>query len=312
MHRCNRAAWLASSAASLGVLAVRGVASAQFGPPINVGAGLIESHAEGYYASEMGFFKQRGLNVQLHTLRNGAAIAAAVTGGDLQIGCSTVLQLAQAHARGIPYVIIVPGGVHDGRFVHTASIVVAADSSIASAKELSGKIVAASTLNGLDQLSTSALIDQSGGDSSTTKFVEIPPSAMVEALAQGRVVAASLEEPELSAAGNRVRRVGDGLDAIAKVFVTTAWFTTNDWLAKNKDTARRFSDAIFAAGTWAMANPEKAATVLAKYLSFKEPRSIQPFATKRDFGAMTALMTTAAKYRFIAAVSPTDLIWDGK
>lgn len=312
MQQRTRASWLLSGAASLGVLAARGTANAQSAAPINVGAGLIESHAEGYYAQEMGFFKQRGLTVQLHTLRNGAAIAAAVTGGDLQIGCSTVLQLAQAHARGLPYMIIVPGGVHDGRFVHTASIVVAADSPIRSAKELSGKVIAASTLNGLDQLATSALIDRGGGDSSVTKFVEIPPSAMVEALAQGRVAAASMEEPELSAAGNRVRRIGDGLDAIAKIFVTTSWFTTADWLAKNKETARRFSEAIFAAGSWAMANPEKAATVLTKYLNFKEPRSIQPFATKRDFGAMTALLTTAAKYKFIAAVNASDFVWDGK
>jgi NitT/TauT family transport system substrate-binding protein len=291
---------------------VRGIAPAQTGSTINVGAGLIESHAEGYYAVENGFFKQRGLSVQMHSLRNGAAIAAAVTGGDLQIGCSTVLQLAQAHTRGIPYVIICPGGVHDGRFVHTAEIVVAADSPITNAKDLSGKTIAVSTLNGLDQLATSALIDKAGGDSSTTKFVEIPPSATVEALVQGRVGGASIQDPELSAAGPRIRRLGDGLDAIAKIFVTTAWFTTTDWLAKNKDSARRFSDAIFAAGTWAMANPEKAATVLAKYLNFKEPRSIQPFATKRDFGATTALLTTAAKYKLVASVNAGDFVWDGK
>jgi NitT/TauT family transport system substrate-binding protein len=311
MKSPTRAAWLGSGAAALGAFALGTRAQAQTPAAINVGAGLIESHAEGYYAQELGFFKQRRLDVTMHTLRNGAAIAAAVAGGDLQIGCSTVLQLAQAHARGLPYVIVVPAGVHDGRYVHTASIVVAADSAIAGPKDLAGKIVAVSTLGGLDQLATLALIDRSGGDSSATRFVEIPPSAMVEALAAGRVAAASIEEPELSAAGTRVRRIGDGLDAISKVFVTTAWFTTNDWLAANKDVARRFSDAIFAAGAWAMANPEKAATVLAKYLNFKEPRSIQPFATKRDFGAMAALMTTAARYKLVPAVNARDFVWDG-
>jgi NitT/TauT family transport system substrate-binding protein len=310
-RRSTRASWIASAAASAGALALGrpGVAQAA---PIDVGCGLIESHAEGYYAQENGFFKKYGLAVQLHSMRNGAAIAGAVAGGDLQIGCSTVLQLAQARAHDIPYVIICPGGIHDGRFVHTAEIVVAADSPIASAKDLTGKVIAASTLNGLDQLATSVLIDKAGGDSSLTKFVEIPPSAMVEAMVQGRVAAASIEEPELSAAGNRVRRIGDGLDAIAKVFVTTSWFTTQDWLAKNKDTARRFTGAIFEAGTWAMANPEKAALVLQKYLNFKEPRSIQPFAVKRDFGATTALLSAATKYKMVAQINASDLVWDGK
>lgn len=309
--RSTRAAWLTSGAAALAATTFAGPSRAQ-GEPLRVGAGLIESHAEGYYAAEMGFFKERGLDVTVQTLRNGAAIAAAVAGGDLQIGCSTVLQLAQAHARGIPYVIIVPGGVHDGRFVHTASIVVAADSPIASAKDLTGKVVAVSTLAGLDQLATDALIDAAGGDSTATKYVEIPPSAMVEALVQGRVAGASIEDPELSAAGTRIRRIGDGLDAIAKVFVTTAWFSTADWLAKNKPVARRFSDAIFAAGAWAMANPEKAASILSKYVNFKEPRSVQPFATKRDLGAVTALMATAAKYKFVPPMSANDFVWDGR
>lgn len=301
--RLTRAAWLLSLGATL---------TAQSGGTLRVGCGQIESHAEAYYARENGFFAQRGLSVQIQPLRNGAAIAAAVASGDLQIGCSTILQLAQARAKGIPFVVIAPGGIHDGRVVHTAEIVVAADSPITSPKELTGKVVAASTLNGLDQLATSALIDKAGGESSQTKFVEIPPSAMVEALTAGRVAAASMEEPELSAAGNRIRRLGDGLDAIAKVFVTTSWFATESWLAQNKETARRFADAIFAAGTWAMANPEKAALVLQKYLNFKEPRSIQPFATKRDFGAMSALITTAAKYKMIAAVDPATLIWNGR
>lgn len=306
----SRAVWLTGSAACCAQLAAP--AGAQSPAQLSVGAGLIESHAEAYYAAATGLFEKEGLNVTVRTIRNGSAIAAAVASGDLQIGCSTVLQLAQARGHGIPYVIIVPGGVHDGRTFHTAEVVVGADSAIANAKELSGTTIAVSTLNGLDQLATSMLIDGAGGDSAATKFVEIPPSAMVEALAAGRVAAASMQEPELSLAGTRVRRIGDGLDAIAKVFVTTAWFTTESWLARNKAIARRFGDAIFAAGVWAMANPVPAAAILAKTLNFKPTRAMQPFATTRDFGSISALLAAAVKYKMIAPVKLADLVWDGR
>lgn len=45
-----------------------------------------------------------------------------------------------------------------------------------------------------------ALIDRAGGDTSTVKLVEIPPSATVKALSQGRIAASNVEDPERSTA----------------------------------------------------------------------------------------------------------------
>ena len=302
--------WLASGAAAAALATARR-SGAQTADVIHVGVGQIESHAEAYYAQEMGFFTQRGLNVEIKPLRNGATIAAAVAGGDLQLGCSTVLQLTQARGHDLPFVIVAAGAVHDARGAHTVGLAVAAGSRITSAKELNGKTIAASTLNGLDQLVTAVLVDKSGGDSATLKFVELSPRAMVEALDGGRIDAASMEEPELSAAGTRIRSLGDGEDAIANRFVTTAYFTTTDWLAKNKGIARRFAEAIFAAGTWAMANPEKAGTVLQKYYSFKDARATQRFATKNDRAELGSLVKAAVQYK-MAAPLIGGLVWDGR
>ena len=191
-------------------------------------------------------------------LRNGATIAAAVASGDLQAGCSTILQLVQARGKGLPFSLIASGAIHDGRVAHTVGLAVAASSKVTAPKELNGKTIAVSTLNGLDQLIASVLIDKNGGDSSTLKFVELAPPTMIEALGQGRIDAASMEDPELSAAGKAIRSLGDGEDAIAQRFVTTAWFTTTDWLARNPSIAQRFAQAIFEAGAWANANTDKA------------------------------------------------------
>ena len=54
--------------------------------PIDVGA-------EVYYAQALGMFKQAGLDVQIQSIDNGAAIAAAVAGGAADIGQSNVVSL---------------------------------------------------------------------------------------------------------------------------------------------------------------------------------------------------------------------------
>jgi NitT/TauT family transport system substrate-binding protein len=309
----KRVQWLSSAAAALSTATWLGAvpAKGQSRQTLRIGAGGIESHAEGYYALENGFFRRHGLDVEVRPMRNGSAIAAAVAAGDLQIGVSSILQLTQARSKNFPFIIITPGAVHDGRVVHTTNLVVAPDSKIASAKDLNGKVVAVSTLNGLDQLISQALIDKSGGDSSTVKFIEISPAAATEALLQGRVDAAQLEEPELSAAASRVRRLGDGEDSIAPRFVTTGWFTTNEWLANNRDAARQFSAAIFEAGTWAMQNPERAGTVLQKALRLTQARATQIFATKRDARELEPLIAAAVKYKLAGSISAADLVWNG-
>ena len=306
MNHFTRGTWLASGAAAIATAVAR-PAAAQSLDSISVGLGLIEAHAEGYYAQEQGFFTKHGLNVTLKQLRNGATIAAAVASGDIQAGCSTILQLTQARGHGLPFALLAAGAVHDGRIAHTVALAVPLASKIAAPKELNGKTIAISTLNGLDQLVTAVLVDKNGGDSSTLKFVELSPPSMPEALAQGRVDAASLEDPELSEAAPRIRSLGDGEDAIAQRFVTTAWFTTNEWLGKNASIAQRFAQAIFDAGAWANANPVPAALVLQKYLHFTEAKASQPYATRNLLSEIAPLAQATVTYKF--ALGPgLDLI----
>jgi NitT/TauT family transport system substrate-binding protein len=307
----SRRSWLAAGAALLAADAVRRPAQAQTLPLLKVAAASTEGQAEAYYAEYLGLFKQHGLNVELHRLTSAITIGPAIASGDLHIGVGNVLALGQAHAHNIPFVIIAPGGIHDWRFP-TGALVVPTRSLLTSPKELGGKTVAVATINGLDQLAGDALIDQSGGDLPSVKFVELPPPSIPDALAQGRVDAALLQEPALSAAADRVRSIGNAEDAIARVSVQTAWYALRPWLDANKDAARRFADAIYAAGSWAMANPEKAALVLDKYLGIKEPRAFGRFATKPDLPSIQVVLDVGAKYKLVPPVNAAEFVWDGK
>jgi NitT/TauT family transport system substrate-binding protein len=312
----TRHAWLAGcaaiAAAAPAVLRAP-IAGAQGAPTIKIAAGQIDAQAEAYFAQDQGFFRDRGLDTSIATFRSGAAGAAAVAGHEVQIGVSNTLQLAQAHAHNVPFVVIAPGGIHDSKFV-ISGLLVAAASPMASAKELNGKTVGVATLNGLDQLAARALIDRAGGDSSTVKFVEIPPSATIEALTQGRIDASNVEDPERSSAlrAKIARSLGDGEDVIGQRWVQTAWYTTADWLDANKDGARRFAAAIYQAGAWAMGAPDKAAAVMQKVLGVAVPPSAQRYATALQLAEFQAVLDAAARYNLIPATNAATFVWNGR
>jgi NitT/TauT family transport system substrate-binding protein len=311
-NRLSRGALLASTASAFAVGVLR-TARAQSATPLRLGVGMVEANAQGYYGQEMGFFKDAGLAVDLQQMRAGTAIAAAIIGGSLQVGISNVVSLGSAHQRGIPFVIIAPGAYYDAKYP-TAAAVVAPNSPIRSGKDLDGKVIGGLSVGGLDQVAMWAFVDKSGGDVSTLKFTEVTNSVMVEALAQGRIASASMNDPELSeaVAQGKVRILGRAWDAIAPLFMQTVWFTTRDWLEKNKDTARRFQRAIVEAGMWGMKNQVQAAQILAKYIGAKEQRAIMRFGDRLDPRLIQPVFDAGYRYRLLPQVNAAEFVWDGK
>lgn len=108
-----------------------------------------EVTAEPYYAREMGFFKRAGLVASLDGFStNGAAIAAAVEGGSLDVGVSNVPSLVGAHLRGLPLVIVAGAGLYSSSAPGEVLMVPSA-SPIKSAKDLEGKTVAVNSLKSI-------------------------------------------------------------------------------------------------------------------------------------------------------------------
>ncbi len=305
----SRAQWL-RGAGALTVAASPRVVCAQAGATIKLGIGMIETHAQGYYATDLGLFKKAGLTVELHQLQFGAVIAAAIAGGDLQVGSSNLLSVAAGHARGIPFVVIAPGAAYESSNP-TEKLVTAKEGPIRAIKDLNGKVIGGISVGGLEQLAVSAFVDQNGGDSSTLKFLQVPTGALVAALTQGRIAAADLSEPELSVESPNVRILGNTFDAIAPAFLESGWFTTDAWLNKNKDVAKRFASAIVAAGVWATANPEAAAQIVGKYVGVKSDRVRVRYGTKLDPAAAQHVFDLALQYKLLAPVRAGDFLWNG-
>ncbi len=191
--------------------------------------------------------------------------------------------LATAHAKGIPFVIIAPAGVINGSKA-IGGIVISESSVIKTAKDFNGKTFGTSGHNKLAENLQRAWVDKNGGDSSTMKFVEIPFPQIGDALAAGRIDAAYLVEPFLTIAkqknnGGNLLSTGD--DAIAPVYLASAWYAMSAWAKAHPDLVVRFATAMAEAGRWANANPAKVVPIVAAHL--KADPAVTAAAPRTDY-----------------------------
>jgi NitT/TauT family transport system substrate-binding protein len=279
---------------------------------IRVGATGNDAAAEVYYADELGFFKKRNLSVQIMPQRNGAAEAAAVAGGALDIGEQNIVSMSNAHSRGLGFVYIAPAA----EYVDNASstdMLVAKSSPIRTGKDLDGKTVAVNALNDLTQIAAEAWIDKNGGDASQVHFIEMTAAEIPPSISRGTVAAGVVPEPALSMSLNETRIFAKQYSAIAPSFMINGWFATSDWVKKNPAAAKGFADAIYEAGRWANAHHAESAKILEKHsrieASVIEHMTRATYATRFEPKSMQAVIDTAAKYKAIAKTFPAAEIY---
>ncbi len=233
---------------------------------VRVGATGNDTAAEVYYADELGLFKKRGITVEIQNLKNGAAEAAAVAGGALDIGEQNVVSMSHAHERGLPFKFIAPAG----EYVSTSStttMVVAKSSTVKSGKDLEGKTVAVNALGDLTQIGAMAWVDKHGGDAAKVRFIEMPAAEIGAAVGRGTIEAGVIPEPSLTMAedGGQVKVLAQPYDALGERFLINGWFASADWIKKNPATAKKFAEAIFEAGKWANAHRAESAKIFDKH-----------------------------------------------
>jgi NitT/TauT family transport system substrate-binding protein len=288
--------------------------SADSAPKLRVATTPIELGAEVLYAQDQGFFKKAGLEVEVQLMDSGAAIAAAVASGALDVAQANLVSLATAHERSLPFVVIAPAGLYSADDP-TTSLVVAKSSSIKSAKDLENKTVAGNGLRNITQIGANAWMDQNGGDSSKIRFIEMPFPQMGAALEAGRIDAAVIAEPELSrAVADGARIIGQPYTAIGKKFLIGGWFTTSGWAKAHPDETKRFVSAIIAAGKWANGHRAESARILEKYTKITVSPSMKRtiYAERLNAAEIQPLIDAAAKYKSLKASFPaSELIAPG-
>ena len=281
---------------------------------IRVATTPIELGAQVLYAQDQGFFKRAGVNVDVQLMDSGAAIAAAVASGSLDVAQANLVSLATAHERSLPFVVIAPAGLYSATNP-TTSIVVSKTSTIKSAKDLEDKTIALNGLRNITQIGASAWMDQNGADPAKARFIEMPFPQMGAALEAGRIDAAVIAEPELSAAvAGGARIIAQPYTSIAKEFLIGGWFATSTWAKAHPDEAKRFVGAIVAAGAWANTHRAESAKILEKYTKIRVSPAMKRtiYAERLAPADIQPLIDAAAKYKSIKSAFPaSDLLAPG-
>jgi NitT/TauT family transport system substrate-binding protein len=313
-HHLSRRTALAAVAGSL---FVPHVAFAQQPKTTSIAsAGLPEDSATPVlYAISSGAFKRENLDVKLEAQRSGPAVASGIAGGAYQIGKVSLNPLIDAHAKGIPLVIVAPGGLSTTANP-IAGLMVAKDSPIKKAKDLNGKTIAVGALNDIFTLAMRAWMEKNGGDPTTLKLVEIPISAIAEAIDKERVVAGSANEPILGAAlaTGKVRILARTFDSLAPRFMFTAWVATRAWADQNRAAVESFGKVVRQSAAYANAHHADTVDDIAKFTGL-DPAVVRKMArteaaTSVDPALIQPVVDAAAHFKDIPGrFEAKELIW---
>ena len=229
--------------------------------PVRFIASVADAVRPFLYAQSAGLFRQAGLDVDWQQATTGAVVAQAIVGGAKDIGMASITSIVAAYARDLPFAIVAPSIAYR-KENPTAGIVVAAGSPLRTPLDLQGKVVSCSAIGDIAYLGLRALIDARGGDSSTVKWIELPPTAAVSAaLQQGRIDAGLLAEPVMmqDVRAGKLRFFVDELTGYSHPILEVVYFSRRDYAAQNRDTVARFAKVLERASIYSNAQYRKPA-----------------------------------------------------
>ncbi len=233
--------------------------------PVHLGVTPNDDMISVVYAKQSGMFERAGLDVTIEKAQNGAAIAAAVASGAYDIGKSSTTPLFDAHAHGLPFVLIAAAAIYESTAPY-GGIVTAIP--LHDGRDLNGKLIGTGTENDIGTLGIKAWMDKNGGDSTTVRHVEVPISAVPAAIEQHRIDGGEMVYPPLARAlAGGGLHLTPTLTAIAPTFVLSAWFTTADFSRRHPDVVKTFVRVVADAANYTNAHHAETVELLADFTS---------------------------------------------
>lgn len=272
---------------------------------LHVSASPVDDVMPLLYAQRAGLFKAAGLDVVLNRANSGAAIAAAIVGGSVDIGKGNIMSIVTAHAHNVPLVLIAPAAIYDPK-TPDAVLLVGADSSIRSPRDLIGKTIGTPAINDLNTIATQGWLEQNHVDPRGVQFIEIPFPSLNAALAQGRVQGIIQVKPFITDAvdSGQARILGLVYNSISNRFLESAWFSSSAYVAAHKDAIAKFQRIIAQASAYTNAHQSETVDLLASWAGIDEARAahVPRIVTGTTLQAreIQPVIDVAAKYNLIA------------
>lgn len=273
-------------------------------PTIRVAGPAQEGFKTVYYGVQASIFRKYGLNVEIVPVTSGAAALAALAGGSIEVALTSMVPFLQAYARGLPFEIVALGQLYESEFP-TNELFVAAGSPARSGRDLDGKTVAVQSIKDLNWAATLDWIDGTGGDSQTVKVIELPVGAVIPALEDGRIDAATISAPylEQAAVDQKLRLLAKNFDVIGKRFEAAVYIATRAYVETNRDTMTRFARAMQEAAVYVNTHPQETIGLIAAFTGVPAERIARAARTHDpdyvDARDIQPLIDLSVKYKLI-------------
>jgi NitT/TauT family transport system substrate-binding protein len=300
----NRRGMLAAIGA--GAFVVQRPLAAQELQKLRIVGAPVDSYKSVYYAIKANIFRKYGLEVEATLANSGAASAAALVGGAVDIAGVSALTLFQAHLRGVQMQYIVPSILLSSERPTTQTVVLKS-SPIKTGRDLTGKTIGSTTVGDMNAAATLAWIESTGGDPKSIKVIEVPSSTAAAVLETGRADAVTLNEPavgQVLAAGN-ARVIAHPYDAISKRLDASGYAAMRPFVEKNTDAIVRFERAMHEAQVYTNSHMAETVDIVAGYTGIAPDvvahsvRMVDPeYLDVRNF---QPLIDALAKYGFLAS-----------
>lgn len=268
---------------------------------VTVGVIPIVDTAPIWLGKAKGFFKDEGINLTIKTTTGGAAAVPGVVSGDFQFAFGNVVSLMVATDQGLGLKFVTNGDSTTGKAKDFGAVVVPSDSPIKSAKDLVGKTVGVNNLKNIGDTTMRNAIEKDGGDPKNVKFVEVAFPDAPAALAKKQVDAALVLEPFLSQVlkeGGRV--VSWNYVEMSPKLDIAGYFTTDKFIAANKDLTKSFTAAMKKSLAYAQQHPTEVRAIVGTYTKIdaatRAKMTLPAFRPDFDRQAATTLGDAALKY----------------
>lgn len=217
-----------------------------------------------WVATDKGFFKQNGIQVQLNKTTDLSSIIPAL-GRQYDLGVGIQPVTIRAASKGID-VVQVSGGEIVTKENPTIIVVSKPNSGITKPQDLVGKNLGAPTITGNINYATEYWLKKLGIDYSKVNIRQVDTPQMPDQLKAGQLDAAEVQEPYAQVLLKEgYHYVGYPLQAVGNPCNMAAWIASGSWARSHKSKIAAFQKALDQADKWIVANPIEARQILAKY-----------------------------------------------
>ena len=245
-----------------------------------------------YVGDDLGYFKDEGIDFQMHTFQNPGDIATAIISGRGDIATSSLPLVIAGVLSGTPIKLIsatqkaTPGGGYNNWWGALPN------AGIAKPADLRGKKVAIYAQNSLAQAVTRSILASAGIKVGEYQEIALPFPQAYTALESGLTDVSLFIEPFYTRA-NQLSRSKYGkpltvvytyLNAFPNGLDLSGMFANADFLVRRPEAVRAFLRATTRAAKWGNSHPDELKKIIAKYagVSYEDIKDAIPSEMSED------------------------------